>query len=287
MDLGSTDRSVSVATDRLGAAGSYEIEPPVGVRRRCSARDWSCSPAVRSPAREEAPVEWIWLLHDDSAPEPDALDELLLRVCALALGVARRTEGARLGRTACWCRPGLTIDSAGTFDTGLDRREPDQGQRDDVDEVLAVGIAGALVRRDVWEYLGGEDPAWSEYAAEVDLGWRVNAAGRPRRRRPARRRAPCRRVDCSGRRPCRLAELRAQTVRRRNGMRVVLANTAGWLVPLLLLRYVRRRLAAATRPRRAVAPAARGSCRADSLSVQVLAAPGAIVASRRSRRADP
>ena len=43
--------------------------------------------------------------------------------------------------------------------------------------MLAVGTAGALIRRDVWERLGGLDPAWSTYGDDVDLGWRINAAG--------------------------------------------------------------------------------------------------------------
>ncbi len=83
----------------------------------------------------------------------------------------RGWDGARL------LEAGLTIDATGHIDAGFDGLELDQGQRDDVDEVLAVGTAGAMIRREVWERLGGLDPAWSTYGDDVDLGWRVNAAG--------------------------------------------------------------------------------------------------------------
>jgi len=72
---------------------------------------------------------------------------------------------------------GLTTDGAGHRETGLDRREYDQGQHDAVRDVLAVGTAAALVRRDVWDALGGLDAALPVFRDDLDLGWRVNAAG--------------------------------------------------------------------------------------------------------------
>lgn len=278
VDLGSTDRSVSVATDRLGASRVVELEAASTTSGAVQA-GLALLSGRTDRAREDGPLEWIWLLHDDSAPDPAALDELLLRV-SHSPSVWLAGPKVRDWEDRLLVQAGLTIDSAGTLDTGLDRREPDQGQRDDVDEVLAVDTAGALVRRDVWEYLGGEDPAWSEYAAAVDLGWRVNAAGG---RVVVVPRAVVRHAgsDCPGDEPAG-SELRAQTVRRRNGMQIVLCNTAGWLVPLLLLRYVLGGMLHALalvllsrRPRDAAA---------ELLAVvQVLAAPGVIVAGRRNR----
>ena len=43
--------------------------------------------------------------------------------------------------------------------------------------MLAVGSAGMLVRRDVWERLGGFDPALRLFRDDVDFCWRVQAAG--------------------------------------------------------------------------------------------------------------
>ncbi|HWA66810.1 MAG TPA: glycosyltransferase [Mycobacteriales bacterium] len=281
VDLGSTDRSVAVATDRLGAARVAEL--PAGATTNAAVQAGLDLGAGRAGqrAREDGPLEWIWLLHDDSAPDEAALEELLLRV-SHSPSVWLAGPKLRDWEDRALVRAGLTIDSAGVVDSGLDGQEPDQGQRDDVDEVLAVDTAGSFVRRDVWEYLGGEDPSWAEYAADVDLGWRVNAAGG---RVVVVPRAVVRHAggDCPGDHPTG-SPLRAQTVRRRNGMQVVLANTAGWIVPLLVLRYLLGGLlhaAALTvlsrRPREAAA---------ELLAVaQVVGSPRAVVAARRERAA--
>ncbi|KIX78031.1 hypothetical protein SF23_09085 [Streptomyces sp. MBRL 10] len=52
---------------------------------------------------------------------------------------------------------GVTIARSGRRWTGLDRREQDQGQHDQVRPVLSVSTAGMLVRRDVYDALGGFD----------------------------------------------------------------------------------------------------------------------------------
>ena len=72
---------------------------------------------------------------------------------------------------------GVTIARSGRRDVGLERREHDQGQHDGVRPVLAVGTAGMLVRRDVWDELGGLDPRLPLLRDDVDLGWRANLAG--------------------------------------------------------------------------------------------------------------
>jgi GT2 family glycosyltransferase len=193
-------------------------------------------PAV-DPEPETGPaVEWLWLLHDDCAPDPAALEQLLLRVIDspsvwLVGPKVRAWDGARL------LEAGLTIDATGHVDTGFDGIELDQGQRDDVDEVLAVGTAGALVRRDVWDRLDGLNPAWPTYAGDVDFGWRVNAAGG---RVVVATDAVIRHVRAQtvGRRPTVAFKGSSAVLRRRSGMQVVLSNTSAWLVAPLLLRYL-------------------------------------------------
>jgi len=54
---------------------------------------------------------------------------------------------------------GVSITNTGTRETGLETGEPDAGQHDWPRDVLAVSSAGMLVRRDVWDDLGGFDPA--------------------------------------------------------------------------------------------------------------------------------
>ncbi|WP_024287661.1 glycosyltransferase [Cellulomonas sp. KRMCY2] len=120
---------------------------------------------------------WLWLLHDDSAPEPTALAELL-RAVEIAPSVA--IAGCK---QQSWADPvrvlevGLTTSRFGRRMTGLDEPEVDQGQHDGREDVLAVGLAGALVRRDVWDALGGPDPALGPYGDGLDLSRRARLAG--------------------------------------------------------------------------------------------------------------
>ncbi len=127
------------------------------------------------------PEQWLWLLHDDSAPEPDALARLLRVV----------EDEHELGRDVAVVGPklrgwydrrqllevGVTIANSGRRWTGLDRREQDQGQHDHVHPVLSVSSAGMLIRRDVFEELGGFDRRLPLMRDDVDLCWRAQAAG--------------------------------------------------------------------------------------------------------------
>ncbi|MFE9685545.1 glycosyltransferase [Streptomyces sp. NPDC006285] len=127
------------------------------------------------------PEQWLWLLHDDCAPEPDALAQLL-----------RVVENEReLGKDVAVIGPklrgwydrrqllevGVTIANSGRRWTGLDRREQDQGQHDHVQPVLAVSTAGMLIRRDVYEELGGFDRRLPLMRDDIDLCWRAQSAG--------------------------------------------------------------------------------------------------------------
>ena len=116
---------------------------------------------------------WVWLLHDDAAPDPDALEHLLAADPDAAVRGPKQLDWDDPGRLV---EVGLSSDGAGRRLTGLDRGELDQGQHDSRRVVLAIGTAGALVRRDVWEALGGLDPALP-LREDLDLGRRVWAAG--------------------------------------------------------------------------------------------------------------
>lgn len=120
---------------------------------------------------------WLWLLHDDAAAEPEALAALVRAVeVAPSVGVAgpkQRTwdDPARV------LEAGVTTSRFGRRMTGIDEPEVDQGQHDAREDVLAVGLAGALVRRDVWDDLGGPDPALGPYGDGLDLSRRARLAG--------------------------------------------------------------------------------------------------------------
>ncbi len=123
------------------------------------------------------PAEWVWLLHDDTNPEPDALAALLAAAAehpeADVLGPKLR-EWPSLRRLL---EVGITISGTGRRELGLERGEYDQGQHDDVREVLAVNTAGMLVRRSVLEELGGFDEQLPIFGNDIDFGWRAAAAG--------------------------------------------------------------------------------------------------------------
>ncbi|MFD7615013.1 glycosyltransferase [Streptomyces sp. NPDC059828] len=123
------------------------------------------------------PVQWLWLLHDDCAPAPDALAELL-RVAdsdAYAAIIGPKLRGWYDRKQLL--EAGVSIANSGRRWTGLDRREQDQGQHDQVRTVLSVSSAGMLIRRDVWEELGGFDRRLPLMRDDVDLCWRAHAAG--------------------------------------------------------------------------------------------------------------
>jgi hypothetical protein len=143
------------------------------------------APEASAPSGEPDVVEWIWLLPQEAAPAPDALEQLLLGVeNAPSVGVAGCKQVAwdddqRL------LDVGFTASSLGLRVTGLDRGEVDQGQHDGRTDVLAVSGAGMLVRRDVWEELGGLDPDLDDHdgdqvgrpGADLDLCRRAHLAG--------------------------------------------------------------------------------------------------------------
>lgn len=134
--------------------------------------------AVRAGVEDAGDVEWLWLLHDDSTPAPDALEQLLAAARehpeADLLGPKLR-EWPSLRRLL---EVGVTISGTGRRETGLERGEYDQGQHDDVRRVLAVNSAGLLVRREALEALGGFDDQLPVLGSDLDLGWRAAAAGR-------------------------------------------------------------------------------------------------------------
>ena len=69
------------------------------------------------------------------------------------------------------------MDRAGRRLTGVEPGEIDQGQHDGSRAVLAVSSAGMLVRRDVWNQLGGFDPNLPLFRDDIDFCWRAHAAG--------------------------------------------------------------------------------------------------------------
>lgn len=120
---------------------------------------------------------WLWLLHDDSAPMPDALEELL-RIAKSGPTIA--ITGAK---QRDWDHPehllelGVTVSTTGRRFLGLEDGELDQGQHDARLDVYGVGTAGALVLSSVWDELGGPDPELGPFGDGLDLARRARLAG--------------------------------------------------------------------------------------------------------------
>jgi GT2 family glycosyltransferase len=181
VDTGSRDRSGSVLAGLLGQGVVFGMDRGTGYGKAVAralqhrAANVNVSGSAGSPGGEH--LEWVWLLHDDCEPAPDALEQLLR-------GAAETRSAAVLGpKVKDWgdrqviLEAGLTIDTAGRRITGVEPREVDQGQHDGDRDSLAVGSAGMLVRRDVWDLVGGFDPAMALFREDVDFCWRVHAAG--------------------------------------------------------------------------------------------------------------
>ncbi|HET7398328.1 MAG TPA: glycosyltransferase family 2 protein [Intrasporangium sp.] len=129
------------------------------------------------PATRPDASEWVWVLHDDSAPQPAALERLVD-------GVRRsQSVGVAGPKLVGWEDPrrlvelGIQVTRTGRRLASPARGESDQGQHDGRTDVLAVSTSGMLVRRSVHAELGGFDPAFEHYGADLDFGWRAQLAG--------------------------------------------------------------------------------------------------------------
>jgi GT2 family glycosyltransferase len=228
--------------------------------------------------------EWIWLIHDDCAPAPTALAELLA-------AVDDRPQVVMIGpKLLGWhdrthlLEAGISIAGNGARWTGLEPLEYDQGQHDGIYDVLAVSTAGALIRRDVFEELDGLDPSLTLFRDDVDFGWRARAAGHSVMVATsavafhAQASATERRVvEVDG------AFLhRPLLLDRRNAAYVLLANSSWWILPWLVIQILGSAIARAIGYLIAKLP---GYAADEILAVGALIIrPGSLIAARKLRR---
>ncbi|HWO62865.1 MAG TPA: glycosyltransferase family 2 protein [Umezawaea sp.] len=236
VDTGSTDRTAKMLAE--AAEGPDRIlDGVLGMPRGTGFAAAVHAAVDHAVQRWGDPGKWIWLLHDDSAPEPDCLSSLLT--------AADLSPGAAvLGPLALdWADPrlvveaGVSTDSSGHRQTGIGPAEPDwsrfgsggSARFEQSTEALAVSSAGSLIKRRVWQDLGGYDKRMPMLRDDVDFGWRANRAGhlvlcvpvaRMRHVRAASR--GLRRLDAVAARPGPLL----RGVDRGHGLRTFLANTS-------------------------------------------------------------
>src|SRR5690242_5767450 len=180
VDAGSTDRSGSMLAQAFGRSAVFGMDRTTGygvaVAKALRHRSANAHVPLSGTSREDR-TEWVWLLHDDSEPAPDALQRLLAAAHeapqAAVFGPKIRDWSDRY----ILLEVGTTIDRVGRRVTGIEPREVDQGQHDGDRDVVAVSSAGMLVRRDVWDEVGGFDPGMRLFREDTDFCWRVQAAG--------------------------------------------------------------------------------------------------------------
>ncbi|POH60731.1 glycosyl transferase [Arthrobacter glacialis] len=206
-DCGSSDNSGELLRQELGERNVISLEARKGYGAavnavlehqsrqhqrsaqaggKAAARRSLAEPSLAQPAGGRVAVledetsadhEWIWLLQDDAAPAPDTL-QLLLEA------TERATSATVVGcKQLDWENRRRLVDvglqATRWFDrfSMMDLDEHDQGQYDHYTDVFAVNTAGMLVRRDVFEKLGGFDPALPGPGDDLDFCARVRLAG--------------------------------------------------------------------------------------------------------------
>jgi GT2 family glycosyltransferase len=279
-DTGSLDATLELLHDRVPPEQVIHLPRPTGYGAAVKAavqRSGSDGPAAPVDLRHQ----WLWLLHDDSEPEPQALEHLLAAVEAdPGLGVVGTKIRGWYDRRVL-LEVGVTIDAGGRRETSLERGEQDQGQHDNRRETLAVSSAGMLVRRDVWDTLGGFDPHLPLLRDDVDLCWRAWLAGHRVAVVPA---AVVHHAEASARERRRIdaGPGRLHLLDRAGALRVLLANLSTTAFLLALPRLLVGSLVRATAY--LVAKAPRDA--ADELLAvgTVLIRPRAVLRMRRTRR---
>jgi len=119
---------------------------------------------------------WLWILHEDSRPEPQALAEMS-KAAEISPSVA--IIGPKLLR---WEDPiriqqlGLTVTQIGRPFL-LVQDEYDQGQHDTEGDVLAVSTAGMLISNSLWQELGGLRDSTPLFAQDIELCLKARAKG--------------------------------------------------------------------------------------------------------------
>lgn len=166
VDAGSTDRS----PDLLARARDEGV-----IDELLTGDDSSFGQAV-SLALADGEPEWLWLLHDDSAPNRDTLAHLLDGARLSDVVVPKLLEPRRRNYPATISEIGQAITPGGLRVPMVEGGEIDQHQSESQD-LLGASTAGLLIRGEVWREVGGISPEVARHRDGVDLCWRINAVG--------------------------------------------------------------------------------------------------------------
>jgi GT2 family glycosyltransferase len=132
--------------------------------------------AIEAAVKHLASDGYLWILHDDSAPEIDALEKLLREVELSPSLAVVGTKQVDWDNSKLIKQMGLTLTKGGKLFSRV-RGEFDQGQHDHLEDVMAVGTAGAFINLEKYRELGGFDKKAPPLAADVDFSIRARLSG--------------------------------------------------------------------------------------------------------------
>jgi GT2 family glycosyltransferase len=170
VDNASRDGSRDLLEQALGSQRVLTLTEDAGV-------SGSIGAVLELSASREA--DYLLVLHDDTALDPDAVEKLI--EAATLEGVERigivgpkivDWDNQRILREV-----GRSTDRFGHPYTPLQDGELDQGQFDRVLEVLFVSSAAMLVSRECLERVGAPDERFGSHHEDLDLCWRARLAG--------------------------------------------------------------------------------------------------------------
>lgn len=173
----------------------------------------------------EKEFEYVWVLHGDAEPRPDALQALV--------GEAKRTDASVVGSKILKHEDPEQLESVGAATDvfgepylGLDENEVDLQQYDVVRDVGFVAAVSLLIRRDLLRGLRGLDRMQPPDSAGIDLSQRARLAGGSVIVAPS--------SEVLHRRSCqnKVADWREQAGRIRSMFTAYKAVTLLWTVPL-------------------------------------------------------
>ncbi|MCT9868872.1 glycosyltransferase family 2 protein [Paenarthrobacter aurescens] len=182
VDTGSTDNSLDLLREAFGQGHVTTFQQAksgfgAAVQAGLQALAPDDGTAGGGNGTDNDSVQWIWLLHDDAAPAPDALAELLHAVERAPSVTVAGCKQLGWDNERHLVDVGLSTSRWAERLTLIDADEVDQGQYDARTDTFAVNSAGMLIRRDVWEQLQGFDPALPGSGDDVDFCWRNWLAG--------------------------------------------------------------------------------------------------------------
>ncbi|MGW5748558.1 glycosyltransferase family 2 protein, partial [Amycolatopsis sp. NPDC003861] len=280
VDTGSTDATPRLLAEAAEDPGLDSSPVLSGVITLSSETGFAAAVAeavAHATERWGDPGSWLWLLHDDCAPEPDCLEQLL----TVATKEPSATVLGSLGLD--WTDPRLIVEAGLSTDASGHRQQVATTGEAPL-EVLAVPSAGSLVRRDAWDALGGFDPDFPLLREDLDFGWRANAAGGMVLSVPLARVRHARAVT-TGRRPADVLPGALPAANRAHGLRVFLVNCSPFSFWLGMIRLP---LLAVLRALAFVLLRRTGEARAEFAAVAyLLSGRGGLRAARARRRRNP